>query len=105
MSQRASELNDPILNNLMCKLTLYSIADPDSSDYNLEKVREIENANNEAILASKQRYLGAKINEYRLQLADLQNEEDNTFLCGVLIEGIKKLENQLKELVLVSNQK
>lgn len=42
VSQRASELNDPVLNNLMCKLTLYSIADPQSDDYNLEKIREIE---------------------------------------------------------------
>lgn len=42
VSQRASELNDHILNNLMCKLTLYSIADPECSDYNLEKLREIE---------------------------------------------------------------
>jgi len=42
VSQRASELNDPILNNLMCKLTLYSIADPQCDDYDLEKIREIE---------------------------------------------------------------
>jgi len=42
VSQRASELNDPVLNNLMCKLTLYSIADPQSDDYDLEKIREIE---------------------------------------------------------------
>lgn len=42
VSQRASELNDPVLNNLMCKLTLYSIADPQCDDYNLEKIREIE---------------------------------------------------------------
>lgn len=42
VSVRASQLNDPILNDLMCKLSLYEIADPYSKDYDPEKVEEIE---------------------------------------------------------------
>jgi hypothetical protein len=39
---RCSELNDPILNKLMCDLTLYEIADPENENYNPKKVKEIE---------------------------------------------------------------
>lgn len=38
---RASQLNDPVLNDLMCQLTIYSIADPESPDYNQEALQEI----------------------------------------------------------------
>ena len=33
VSERASEINDPKLNALMCRLTLYEIADPESKNY------------------------------------------------------------------------
>lgn len=33
VAKRASELNDPELNALMMRLTLYSVADPASPDY------------------------------------------------------------------------
>ncbi|SRR6266498_531796 len=33
VSERASQLNDPILNGLMCQLGLYEIADPNSSNH------------------------------------------------------------------------
>lgn len=38
---RASQLNDPELNALMCQLTIYAIADPDSPDYDPERTRKI----------------------------------------------------------------
>ena len=36
---RASQINDPELNSLMCRLALYAVADPTSPDYD----REAEN--------------------------------------------------------------
>lgn len=41
VGERASELNDPKMNALMCRLTIYSIADPESPDYNLNAVNEV----------------------------------------------------------------
>lgn len=41
VGERAAELNDPQLNARMCKLTIYSVADPDSPDYDAEATREI----------------------------------------------------------------
>ncbi|HEX8249019.1 MAG TPA: hypothetical protein VF599_12650 [Pyrinomonadaceae bacterium] len=41
VGERASELNDPILNELMCRLTIYTIADPESPDYDPKKLKEI----------------------------------------------------------------
>ena len=41
VGQRAAELNDPKLNALMCRLTIYSIADPESSDYDPQAVKKI----------------------------------------------------------------
>ena len=38
VATRASQLNDPILNKLMCDLTLYEVSDPESTDYNKETV-------------------------------------------------------------------
>lgn len=34
VGERAAELNDPELNALMCQLTIYTVADPESPDYN-----------------------------------------------------------------------
>lgn len=39
---RCSQLNDPILNKLMCDLTLYSISDPTNSDYDSDVLNQIE---------------------------------------------------------------
>lgn len=41
IGERAAELNDPILNDLCCKLVIYEIADPESQNYDKEKVEEI----------------------------------------------------------------
>lgn len=41
VSIRCSQLNDPELNKLMCRLTLYSIADPESDCYDKEMIEEI----------------------------------------------------------------
>jgi hypothetical protein len=41
VGERAAQLNDPILNDLMCRLTIYEIADPYSPDYSPETVQEI----------------------------------------------------------------
>ena len=38
VSQRASQLNDPELNALMVRLTLYEISDPKSKDYNYKLI-------------------------------------------------------------------
>ncbi len=36
VGERAAELNDPKLNALMCRLTIYTCADPKSPDYDPE---------------------------------------------------------------------
>lgn len=41
VAERASELNDPKLNALMCRMTLYEIADPESSEYDKKTVDKI----------------------------------------------------------------
>jgi len=41
VAQRASELNDPVLNKLMCQLTLYGVADPDHEDYDPEILKQV----------------------------------------------------------------
>ena len=41
VADRCSEINDPVLNALMCRLTLYAIADPDSEDYDPQKEAEV----------------------------------------------------------------
>ena len=41
VSIRCSQLNDPELNKLMCRLTLYSIADPECDDYDKEMINKI----------------------------------------------------------------
>ena len=55
VAERASELNDPILNELMCRLTLYECADPYSAEYDpkrLAKVRAL--AKKEARMRSRE---------------------------------------------------
>lgn len=43
VGQRAGELNDPQMNALMCRLTIYSVSDPTSEDYNAELTQQIIN--------------------------------------------------------------
>jgi hypothetical protein len=47
VGERAAELNDPKLNALMCRLTIYTIADPTSPDYDLEAVRTVMSSSND----------------------------------------------------------
>lgn len=42
VAARSAELNDPVLNDLMCRLTMYTIADPEHEDYDLEMVKKIQ---------------------------------------------------------------
>lgn len=41
VGERAATINDPVLNKLMIRLTLYTIADPESEDYDPKKIQEI----------------------------------------------------------------
>jgi len=41
VATRAAELNDPVLNSLMCDLALYEIADPYSKEYAPDRVAKI----------------------------------------------------------------
>lgn len=41
IAERASQLNDPILNKIMCDMTLYDIADPASKDYSKKVIKKI----------------------------------------------------------------
>lgn len=43
VAKRASELNDPELNALMVRLTLYDIADPYSKGYDPERAKQVLN--------------------------------------------------------------
>ncbi len=52
VAQRASELNDPQLNALMCRLALYEIADPYSKEYDKKLVEEIINKADELAKAT-----------------------------------------------------
>lgn len=40
VAKRASELNDPQLNALMCRLALYEVCDPNSKEYDEELAEE-----------------------------------------------------------------
>jgi hypothetical protein len=44
VGERASELNDPKLNALMCRLAIYAESDPYSPDYNAELTEKTINA-------------------------------------------------------------
>lgn len=41
VGERASELNDPRLNELMARLAIYAVADPYSPDYDEDVTREL----------------------------------------------------------------
>jgi hypothetical protein len=40
VAQRCSEINDPVLNKLMCEMALYEISDPESKDYDHELTQQ-----------------------------------------------------------------
>lgn len=42
VAQRAQELDDPKLDLLMCRLTLYTVADPEHEDYDKKVLKELE---------------------------------------------------------------
>ncbi len=41
---RASQLNDPEMNKLMCRLALYAISDPYSGEYDAEALKQVMEA-------------------------------------------------------------
>jgi hypothetical protein len=41
VATRASELNDPQLNHLMCRLTLYEVANPEAEGFDAAAVEEV----------------------------------------------------------------
>jgi hypothetical protein len=41
LGERAAQINDPELNALMCRLTIYAIANPSDPEYDQEKVNRI----------------------------------------------------------------
>lgn len=41
LAERALQLNDPILNGLMCRMTLYEESDPESKSYNRDFTEKI----------------------------------------------------------------
>ena len=41
VATRATELNDPILNRIMVEMALYTVGDPHSEDYDMEKIQEV----------------------------------------------------------------
>ena len=43
----AARINDPALNSLMCRLTIYSCADPESPDYDQELLERILSPEND----------------------------------------------------------
>jgi hypothetical protein len=43
LGERASEINDPVLNAIMCRLAIYGESDPYSGDYNHDKLMEAMN--------------------------------------------------------------
>ncbi|HDY89429.1 MAG TPA: hypothetical protein ENH82_15100 [bacterium] len=42
VAERATKLNDPELNKLMCQLTLYEESDPNSKHYNPDLMQEMK---------------------------------------------------------------
>lgn len=56
VGERAIELDDPQLNALMCRLTIYTAADPESPDYDPELVSQtLESANAPAHRPARQK--------------------------------------------------
>jgi len=41
VGERAAQINDPELNALMCRLTIYAIANPSDTEYDQERVNRI----------------------------------------------------------------
>jgi hypothetical protein len=41
VATRASQLNDPILNKLMCDMALYEVANPESKEYDSKVIEEV----------------------------------------------------------------
>jgi len=48
VAERASQINDPQLNALMCRLALYEVADPFSKSYDKKVVERIYRASAKA---------------------------------------------------------
>lgn len=44
VGERAAELHDPQLDDLMCRLTIYTVADPESADYDPLRLLEVRRA-------------------------------------------------------------
>jgi hypothetical protein len=44
IATRASELNDPILNKIMCDMALYEVANPSSKDYDASVLEQVYKA-------------------------------------------------------------
>ena len=42
VGEEAIRINDPKLNELMCRLTIYSMADPESPDYDPKALQEVK---------------------------------------------------------------
>lgn len=49
VSVRCSEINDPQLNHLMCRLTMYACANPESEYYNEKILEDVEKLAKESI--------------------------------------------------------
>lgn len=53
VASRAAKLNDPIMNDLMCKLTLYESADPSSKEYDPEMMKIVEDMDKAQVVKEK----------------------------------------------------
>ena len=42
VAERASELNDPKLNLLMCEMSLYEVADPESKEFDPDIIKKLK---------------------------------------------------------------
>ena len=58
VGERAAELNDPRLNALMLRLTIYTAADPESPDYDPELVAQTMREANNALCVEKKEARG-----------------------------------------------
>ena len=76
MAERAIVLNDPQLNDFMCRLALYSVADPESPDYDLKKVHSIQRKARQARQARKRAAKIAQGNQAREQARHLRQARE-----------------------------
>ena len=44
VAERSAQLNDPILNKIMCDMALYEVANPESKDFDPEILKIVKNA-------------------------------------------------------------